>query len=42
VVPLQAGVKPPAMPAPASSPAPSRGSTGAARSAPPPEDDVPF
>lgn len=41
VVPLQAGVKPPTLPSnPA--PAPSRGSSGAARSAPPPEDDVPF
>ena len=38
VVPLQAGVKPPAVP---SAPA-SRGSSGAARSTPPPEDDVPF
>jgi exodeoxyribonuclease VII small subunit len=40
VVPLQSGVKPPAIP---SAPAPaSRGSSGASRAAPPPEDDVPF
>ncbi|WP_257462449.1 exodeoxyribonuclease VII small subunit [Archangium lipolyticum] len=42
VVPLQAGVKPPAVPS-APTPAPaSRGSSGASRSTPPPEDDVPF
>jgi exodeoxyribonuclease VII small subunit len=40
VVPLQTGVKAPAVPStPAST---SRGSTGASRSVPPPEDDVPF
>ena len=44
VVPLQTGVKPPALPAatPAPVTTPARGSPGASRSTPPPEDDVPF
>jgi exodeoxyribonuclease VII small subunit len=41
VVPLQTGVKAPAVPS-SPAPTPSRGSSGSSRSTPPPEDDVPF
>ncbi len=41
-VPLQAGVKPPAMPSVSESAPASRGSQRTPKSPPPPEDDVPF